>query len=161
MTPQFLEKQRPLAGFALANAVVAASSGRITHRALRPWYRKLKKPPFQPPGKVFGPVWTALYAMSALSGSRIYRAEPSDARTRALRLWGVQLVANGLWSRLFFGQKRTKLALVDIAALLATNIAYTRVARRVDRKAARLFVPYIAWVGFAAVLNEEIVRRNR
>lgn len=125
------------------------------------WYDGLAKPPFQPPGAAFGPVWTALYAAMAVSGYRVWRSSSDpQSRKRALQLWAAQLAANAVWTPIFFGARRPALALADLAALLALLAAYTSQAAKSDRPAAGLFAPYIAWVLFAGVLNFEIVRLN-
>ncbi len=126
----------------------------------RAWYRRLEKPPFNPPQSVFPPVWTALYALIALSGWRVWRRPGGRKRSAALALWGGQLVANAAWSKLFFGDRRPGAALADSVALLASIGAYTAVTRKVDRRAAVMMLPYAAWVSFATLLNAEIVRRN-
>lgn len=124
------------------------------------WYRRLRKPPFQPPSWVFAPVWTTLYGLMSASAWRVWNRPAGPRRSWALALWGLQLGFNALWSPLFFRQHRPRAALGDIAALGASLAAYTTVARKVDRGAAWMMVPYLAWVGFASVLNAEIVRRN-
>jgi translocator protein len=124
------------------------------------WYQELDKPSFTPPDAVFPVVWTALYAMIAWSGWRIWSAAPSRERNKALRLWISQLAANARWSKLFFGKHRPRLALADILALDGTITSYIAAARKVDRAAANAFIPYGAWVAFATVLNAEIVRLN-
>ncbi|HEX4353459.1 MAG TPA: TspO/MBR family protein [Polyangiales bacterium] len=147
------------AAFAAAATGAWASPARST--ATRLWFWRLRKPPFQPPARVFGPVWSALYPAVALSGYRAWRAEPSIDRRRALRWWGVQMGLNGLWSPLFFGAKEPRASLVDSALLFASTGNYARHARKIDKPAAWLALPYLAWLGFATVLNAEIVRRNR
>lgn len=124
------------------------------------WYKKLRKPPFQPPAWVFGPVWTALYGLMSFSAWRVWNRPAGPKRSWALALWGVQLGFNALWSPLFFGKHRKRAALVDIAALGVSLAAYTATARKVDPGAAWMMAPYLAWVGFASALNEEIVRLN-
>jgi tryptophan-rich sensory protein len=96
----------------------------------------------------------------ALSGWRVWRASGRRKRSAAHALWGGQLIANAAWSKLFFGDRRPRAALADIVALLGTVGAYTAVTRDVDRRAAAMMLPYGAWVSFATLLNEEIVRRN-
>lgn len=125
------------------------------------WFRSLRKPSYQPPGWVFGPVWTALYGAIAYSGWRVWRAEPSRARTRSLALWAGQLALNGAWTPLFFGARRPGLALADLLALDVAAAAYTVSAARVDRTAAIAFAPYLGWLGFATLLNGSIVAKNR
>jgi tryptophan-rich sensory protein len=75
-------------------------------------------------------------------------------------LWTAQLGTNAAWSKLFFGQRRPDLALVDLDVMRALIAAYMKSAYQVDRMAAAVFLPYFAWVTFARKLNKEIVRRN-
>ena len=127
---------------------------------MREWYGKLEKAPFNPPDVVFAPVWTVLYSLMATSSWRVWRKPAGAGRTAALTLWAAQLVANAAWTRIFFGAKRPRAALADIAGLLALISAYISVSRGVDRPATLMMLPYGAWVAFALLLNEEIVRRN-
>ena len=121
------------------------------------WYADLAKPAFNPPGWVFGPVWTALYVLIAIAGWRIWQR---DRARLPMKLWWTQLVLNFGWTPLFFGAHRIGLGLVVILLLLASILAFIAVARRRDRVAAWLFVPYAAWVAFAAVLNGSILALN-
>jgi tryptophan-rich sensory protein len=105
-------------------------------------------------------VWTVLYALMAASAYRVWRREAGPARSRALALWWTQLAFNAAWSPLFFGAHRPRAALADLGLLFASLSAYALQSSRVDRGAAGLIAPYLAWAGFAGVLNEEIVRRN-
>jgi tryptophan-rich sensory protein len=145
-----------IAGATLASAVL----GGVVTRKGKPWYRLLRKSAANPPDAVFGPVWTVLYGLSTVSATRVYLAPKSPERTRALSLWSLQQALNGGWSPLFFGKHRARLALADITLLIAAQGGYTLSARHVDRTAAALGVPYLAWLGFAAFLNEEVVRQN-
>jgi tryptophan-rich sensory protein len=124
------------------------------------WYRSLRKPAFQPPGWVFGPVWNVLYGAIAYSAFRVWRAEPSRARTIALALWGTQVALNAAWTPMFFGARAPRLALADIILLDATASAYTAVASRVDRTASLVTAPYLGWLGFATTLNASIAQLN-
>jgi tryptophan-rich sensory protein len=150
-----------LAGFGLVTAGAAWYGSRYSKKGNRDsWYRDLNKPSFTPPDAAFPIVWTALYAMIAWSGWRVWSAAPSRERNAALRLWVSQLAENAQWSKLFFGQHNPALALGDIVALEGTIMTYISAARKVDRAAGNAFIPYAAWVAFATVLNAEIVRRN-
>lgn len=122
-----------------------------------PWYETLAKPSFNPPGWLFGPVWTVLYVLIAIAGWRVWQRERSG---RAMTLWWVQLVLNFLWSPVFFALHAVGLALVVVLALLATILAFIAAARHVDRISAWLFVPYAAWVAFASLLNGAIWTMN-
>lgn len=121
------------------------------------WYNALAKPAFNPPGWIFGPVWTFLYILIAVAGWRVWER---DRGSRAMMAWWGQLGLNFLWSPLFFGAHQIGAALVVILALLATIIAFISAAWRDHRTAAWLFVPYAAWVAFASVLNASIFALN-
>lgn len=155
---------RLLAGLGFGAAVAGAAwiGSRYSPRDLRTrlWYGRLKKPPFNPPDSVFPIVWTLLYTLIAVSGWRVWQHRDSPERSAALRLWVSQLILNAGWSKLFFGKHLPAWSLADVLSLQAAVIRYIFEARKVDKAAAALFVPYAAWVGFAILLNEEIVRRN-
>jgi translocator protein len=121
------------------------------------WYVQLAKPAFNPPGWVFGPIWTVLYALIAVTGWRIFER---DRGGWALKLWWGQLVLNFVWSPAFFVVHRIWLALIIVLLMLATILAFIVAAWPQDRKAAWLFVPYAAWVAFASLLNASIFALN-
>lgn len=147
-----------MAGFGAVTAGAAAFGARF--KPTSAWYARLRKPWFQPPGWVFAPVWTGLYALIAISGYRVWSAPPSPERTRALKLWGTQLGLNAAWSWLFFGRHDAKAALVDVGFLGASIDAYTSSAQKVDSIAGWLMAPYRGWVTYATLINAEIVRKN-
>ena len=124
------------------------------------WYKTLRKPAYNPPRAVFPIVWPILYGLMTWSAYRVWRHESSPERSRALALWAAQLGTNAAWSKLFFGEHRPDLALVDVDVMRALIVAYMESAYQVDRTAAAAFVPYLGWVTFARKLNKEIVRRN-
>lgn len=124
------------------------------------WYGLLQKPSFNPPGWIFPIVWTALYVLMVVSAYRVWRAPEGAARKRALILWWAQLAFNAVWSPIFFGARRPEFALADLALLVPAAFAYVIVARRVDRAAAAVMLPYLGWISFATVLNAAIVRLN-
>jgi tryptophan-rich sensory protein len=144
-------------------AAVAALGGLFNPAVgdTRAWYDALEKPWFVPPDWVFGPVWTTLYILIAIAGYRLWKAERGAPRTAALRWWTVQLLLNGAWSPIFFGAKRPSAALVVIVLMLAAIAALIATSRKVDRAAAWMLVPYLAWVTLATLLNAEIVRLAR
>ncbi|HEY9721374.1 MAG TPA: TspO/MBR family protein [Oscillatoriaceae cyanobacterium] len=120
------------------------------------WYARLVKPAGNPPGWVFGPIWSTLYVLQGLSGYRVWRAGAKGA----LALWGAQLGLNALWTPLFFGAHAPRAALADLIALWSTLGAYTVSAWRVSRGAGALVLPYWAWVSYAGYLNAQITRLN-
>jgi tryptophan-rich sensory protein len=140
--------------------VVAASliGSAVTVPQIPGWYAGLVKPSFNPPNWLFGPVWTVLYAFMAISAYRLLRL-PADTRGRreALIAYHLQLLLNMLWSCAFFGLQSPALGLLVIVLLLAAMLWTMACFRRLgDRVALALFVPYLAWVSFAMLLNASI-----
>jgi tryptophan-rich sensory protein len=124
------------------------------------WYRLLRKPSFQPPNWLFGPVWNVLYGTIAYAGWRVFQSPPSEQRSAALRWWGAQMALNAAWTPLFFGLQRPRAALADIALLDGAATTFTMKAAAVDERAAAATLPYLAWLGLATALNASIVRHN-
>ena len=146
-----------LVGILLVTFAVAGISGASTSGAVRSWYPTIAKPTWNPPDWVFGPTWTALYAMMAVAAWLVWR---QTGWGTALALFGIQLALNAAWSLLLFGLHRIDLALVDIVALWAAIVTTTVAFWKVTPVAGGLFVPYLAWVSFATVLNFTIWRMN-
>jgi tryptophan-rich sensory protein len=155
----------PLVGFLAITGAAAAYGAQFNPTARNPetqlWYAAQKKSRLNPPPAVFGPVWTALYGMIAVAGWRVYRAPRSRARTEALVWWAAQMALNTAWTPLFFGGRMPRAALADLVAMTGAIGGFTASARKVDRGAAALMLPYLGWVTFAGYLNAEIVRKNR
>lgn len=145
-----------LIAFLALSLVVSVLGGLVTAANVSTWYPTLQKPPFNPPNWIFGPVWTTLYILMAIAGWRVWRLRRQSVFQPPMALYGLQLALNLLWSILFFGLHAIGWALADIAALLAVIAATTIVFWRVDRIAGALFLPYLAWVTFAGVLNASI-----
>jgi translocator protein len=147
-----------LAGFVLLCLVTGFIGGAATSSAIADWYRGIAKPSWTPPDGVFAPVWTALYIMMAVAAWRVWLT--GDRVKPALALFFVQLALNLGWSLVFFGLRAPGLALIEIGflwlAIAATMLAFF--GR--DSWAGLLFVPYLAWVSFAAALNFAIWRMN-
>ncbi|HEY8382148.1 MAG TPA: TspO/MBR family protein [Microvirga sp.] len=143
--------------------VVAASllGGLVTAPRIPTWYADLAKPAFTPPNGVFAPVWTILFAMMAYAAWRILSL-PRDkpGRGPALVVHHAQLVLNVLWSFAFFGARSPGLGLLVIAGLLVGIVATIRLFWALDRIAAALLLPYLAWVAYATALNVAIWRLN-
>lgn len=136
----------------------AAAVGALASIDAVSFYAKLDKPAWAPPAGVFGPVWSALYTLMALSAWLVWRS-PGPRKT-ALTLFLVQLAANALWSWLFFGWHRGAAATVEVLVLL-TLLAWTTASFwRRSRPAALLLLPYLLWVGFASLLTWSVWQRN-
>ncbi|MEU8379489.1 TspO/MBR family protein [Streptosporangium sp. NPDC048865] len=120
-------------------------------------YLSLERPPWAPPQWLFGPAWTVLYVMIALSG---WLAWSAGGLTPALGVYAVQLVLNAAWTPLFFGAGRYGLAFAEIVVLWLTILLTIVLFRRISRPAAWLLVPYLLWVTYAAALNFAIWQLN-
>ena len=123
------------------------------------WYRGLRKPPWQPPGAVFGPVWTVIYALIAAS-MLVVRRRGEDAQRPVFVLFGTNLALNLAWSLIFFRGRSPLAAGVEIIALEGTTLALVVRAWPVSRLASLLLVPYAVWIVFATALTWAIWARN-
>jgi translocator protein len=121
------------------------------------WYASLAKPSWNPPGWLFGPVWTVLYGMMAVAAWLVWRRQ---GWCRALGIYLAQLLLNAAWTPIFFGAHEIGWALAEIivlwVAILCTLLAFLRVSK----PAGWMLVPYLAWVSFAAFLNFTLWRMN-
>jgi translocator protein len=157
-SPSGMRRWLALAGWLLL-CFAAASLGAVFMPG--DWYAALKKPAWNPPGWVFGPVWSALYMMMAVAAWLVWQRGGFAAQRRPLGFFLAQLALNALWTPLFFGLHQPGVAFAEIV-LLWLAIAWTIVAFwPVHRVAAGLLVPYLAWVSFAGVLNGTLWRLNR
>lgn len=148
---------------ALAGWSVACFLAAATGAAWPPgeWYASLAKPAWNPPAWVFGPVWTTLYLAMAVAVWRVGRPGWSGQRRAALACFLLQLTLNAAWTPVFFGLHAPGPALVVIVGLFIAITATIASFAQHDRLAALLLAPYLAWVGFATVLNAELWRLNR
>jgi len=125
------------------------------------WYAALKKPAWNPPNWIFGPVWTALYATMAIAAWLVWKRGGFAGQRIALSLFLAQLLFNALWSPLFFGLRLPALGLADIVllwlALLGTVLGFWKACPI----AGMLLLPYLAWVTFAGALNFTLWQLNR
>jgi translocator protein len=139
---------------------VGGLGGRWTAPEIPGWYRALAKPSFNPPSWVFGPVWTMLYILMAIAAWLVSESPDSPSRSLALALFMFQLALNLAWSWIFFRKHAIGSAALEVILLWCAIGATTLVLCRVSMTAARLMVPYWAWVTFASILNVAIWRLN-
>ena len=148
---------------ALVLGAVGATAGigaSATGPAVRSrWYRRLDKPPWQPPAPVFGPVWSVIYALIATS-MLVARERSGDGQRPLYVLFGTNLALNTAWTLIFFRGRNPLAAGVEIVVLEATTVALVVRAWPVSRLAAVLLVPYALWVAFATALTWAIWARN-
>lgn len=125
------------------------------------WYATINKPSWNPPNRVFGPVWTILFTMMGVAAWLVWSRRAETGVTLALGLFAGQLLLNALWSWLFFHWHRPDWAFAELLllwlAILATLLAFWRVRPL----AGALLVPYLLWVSFAGYLNLTLWRLNR
>lgn len=151
-----------LALFSFIIVFAAATVGNLaTMPSIPTWYATLNKPFFNPPNWIFGPVWTLLFILLAISFWKILRSD-SDRKIRlqAIYSFALQMIMNPLWSITFFYFHAPAAALAVVVMLEISVIVMIRTFTRVDRIAGLLQWPYAAWVAFATILNAAIVVLN-
>ena len=159
MTRDLLRRLRPVAIAALCATALGALGALATD--LGPWYYGLKKPSWQPPDWVFGPAWTLIFGLAAVSGVLAWQGAWSRARRiRIVVLFAINAVLNVGWSVLFFRLHRPDWALLEVGLLWLSILALIIGLWPYSRVASVLLVPYLAWVTFAGVLNMTIVSLN-
>ncbi len=139
--------------------ITAAVGGTITH--LDAWYYALQQPAWAPPDYMFGVIWTAIFAMIAVSGFLVWQKAPSRRDIEiSLGLYAFNGFLNLLWSFMFFRMERPDWAFYELIALWLSILALILFIRRFSVAAAVLLVPYIIWVTIAGVLNFQVVQLN-
>ena len=148
-----------LAGWLLASFVAGGIGGFASINAAG-FYGQLVQPPWAPPAWLFGPVWSVLFVLMGVSAWLVWRKQGFDGAGAALKLHFAQLLANALWTWLFFAWQQGALALAEIAVLWVLIAATMAAFWRHHRVAALLLVPNLGWVSFAAALNYSLWQLN-
>lgn len=144
----------------LAEAV-GALSGWLTREGTQIYAQTIVKPPLSPPGWVFPVVWAILYALMGIGAAKVYQAPASKTRSMGLNLFITQLVVNFFWSPIFFNLQAFGFALLWLLLLWGLVLWMILVFRKVDPLAAKLQIPYLLWLTFAAYLNFGVWCLNR
>lgn len=131
-----------------------------SHPNIRRWYKRLDKPAFTPPDPVFGAVWPIVESGLAIGGYRLLRQRPSEGRNLGVALWLLNTCMIGGWTELFFRKRELGASALASGAMIATGAGYVAAAAKVDRPAAALGPPFVAWLGFATLLAEQVWQRN-
>lgn len=149
--------------FSLAICQLAGIIGAIFNAAsIRTWYLTITKPPFNPPNWIFGPVWITLFLLMGIALFLVWTSNsPGKTKQTAMIFFFIQLAFNMAWSFFFFYLKSPSLALIDIIVLLLFILLTLWKFYPVNRTALYLMLPYLIWVGFAAILNYYIWTLNR
>ena len=145
----------------LITEAVGALSGWLTKKGTQIFNESIIQPPLSPPSIVFPIVWGILYALMGISAARIYMSPQSQARSKGLNLYIIQLAVNFLWSIIFFNMQAFGFAFIWLLLLWALLLWMILMFRNVDSLAAKLQIPYLLWLTFAAYLNLGVWYLNR
>jgi translocator protein len=145
---------------AVTVAIIVAIAGGVA-TDIGPWYGALKKPRWQPPNWIFGPVWTTIFTLAAIAGVMAWRrAETSFDQALTLGLFGINAILNIFWSVIFFTMKRPDWALIEVCFLWLSIVALQIAFWRFSPVSSLLLLPYLAWVSVASFLNWTIIQLN-
>jgi tryptophan-rich sensory protein len=126
------------------------------------WYQTLIKPEWAPPSWLFGPVWTVLYAIIAVTfGTVFYKAFTKQIPWIVAFPFVLNLIFNFAFTPLQFGFKNNLLAAIDILLVLGTLIWAMIAVYPHIRWVVYANIPYLLWVSFATVLQLTITYLNR
>lgn len=154
-------KIRPirLALWIIACEIVGSIGSIFTMPNIAGWYVSLNKPFFTPPNWAFGPVWVTLFCLMGAAAYLVWEGK-NKRKEEALYYFGGQFFLNVIWSFLFFGLRSPLYGLICIVplwfAILLTIIKF----RKINKTAAWLLVPYLAWVTVATALNAAVWMLN-
>jgi len=134
-----------------------------TQSSIKTWYPTIEKPIFNPPNWIFAPVWTLLFVFMGIAAGRVWNQLETNKELvkKGLLFFTIQLLLNALWSYLFFGLNNILLALIEIILLWLIIYETYYIFKQIDKRAGYLLIPYLAWVGFATILNGSIFWLNR
>tara|TARA_B100001093_G_scaffold519564_1_gene609163 strand:+ start:1557 stop:2021 length:465 start_codon:yes stop_codon:yes gene_type:complete len=122
-----------------------------------PWYSQIILPSYNPPGWVFGPVWTILYLMMSFA---VWVAWNKTSDKKILLIYFIHLFFNAIWSIIFFGFHKIGLALIDLLIILFFIIVMMKIYFRVNKISFYLMLPYFFWSSYALILNTSIYLLN-
>jgi len=140
--------------------LVGLAGSLITSPAISSWYSLLQKPFFSPPNWLFAPVWTTLYIMMGISLFLITQRQ-KPLISKPVKIYLLHLIANSLWSIVFFGMKSPGLAYIVIVILWYMIFRLIGIFSKIDKRASYLLIPYFAWVSFASFLNLSVWYLNK
>ena len=126
------------------------------------WYSTLIKPTWAPPSFLFGPVWTVLYAIIAVTyGTVFYKVYTKELPAIVALPFALNLIFNFSFTYFQFGLKNNLLASIDIILVLATLVWMLVAIYPHIKWIALSNIPYLLWVSFATVLQVVITWMNR
>jgi translocator protein len=150
---------------AVGHVIGGSAAVPLVFQATSTWYRKISLPAWTPPDRVFGPVWTVLYASMGIAVARVLQRLPAGVaavwKTPAVGLWILHYAVNLCWAPAFFGAKRLRLGLWINYVLLGTLVGgVIPMFASSNLTSALLLVPYCLWLAYATALNQAICKLN-
>ncbi len=132
-------------------------SGLLTNTENNTWFETIIKPSWNPPGYLFGPVWTVLYLLMGVSLWLIWKSDaPETQKFQACLIFALQLFLNFWWTIIFFKFQCPLCAFVEILIMICLIVITIFKFSEISKTAAWLLVPYISWVFFATILNYKL-----
>ena len=117
------------------------------------WYKQVR-PSITPPDIVFPIVWTTLYILIALSIYFVWTSSKTKYQKKMILIvFGINLIANALWTWLFFGLQNTTAGLIDIGIIWLTCILMLMLSYKIDKRAFYMLIPYFLWISFASYFS--------
>lgn len=155
-----MSTQRSVIGALIALAVTFGAAYIGSRFPVDEWYTALSKPSWNPPNWLFGPVWSLLYLLMAISVWLVWKKEGLQAAIIPLGIFLLQLVLNAAWPWLFFGLHEMAIAFIEILALWVAILVCIILFWRITLISGILLLPYLLWVTFASVLNYNLWKLN-
>lgn len=145
----------------LLSEAVGGIAGLLSRQGTKIYEQSVLQPPLSPPAIVFPIVWVILYALMGIGAARISISGDTVDTHRALTLFGRQLFVNFLWPLIFFVAQSYGFALIWLIVLWIMVLGMILAFQKIDPVAAKLQIPYLIWLTFAAYLNLGVWYLNR
>ena len=145
----------------LLSEAVGVLAGLLTRSATEAFGQLAAQPPLSPPAILFPIVWTVLYALMGFGAARIRLSPPSPERSRGINLFITQLIVNFVWPLIFFNAQAYGFAFLWLLLLWTLVLWMILTWSKIDPFAAKLQIPYLIWLTFAAYLNFGVWYLNR
>lgn len=125
------------------------------------WYETLNISGLNPPSWVFGPVWSVIYLLMAISFWIVVKNGYGALYVLSIFMFSLQLILNVAWSYIFFGAMNPPYAFMEILILDAAVLITISVYGKISKAAKWIMLPYVIWLGFATYLNWYVMAFNQ
>ena len=132
--------------------------GYMTDYFKEPWYSTLIKPSYTPPDWVFAPVWVSLYLLIGYATWLMWSTKQNTQKI--LNIYFIHLVVNASWSITFFAFHQILASLIIVGVIILFTVFLIKLYYQINKTSAFLMLPYLAWLGFAFLLNYSIFVLN-